>query len=293
MIEIRLHALGAILSLFLVTACSTQVDDYKVDSESFRALAIQAENRGDYLSAHLGYERVLSNTRLANLGPKAEARNLFHIARIAGYRGLFRKCVYQFRQTLELIEKASPDPDIEYLKSKTYVELARLYHDTDHHDSAIPYFHQAVNEIEKQDRLNQLPMSFQDFLAHFLDNLKEDNISNTYLHRFEEEAAQFQPEPSDSFDPLLFAEFLDERSHALEAMDDSAFALAISAEAQHIREQQTLANDPIAFATFLDDFAESLIADEESEYAAYVANKAQSIREAHPGESAKEKAVRY
>jgi len=135
---------------------------------------MEAEKNGDLTLARQNYSRAYINAQLGNLGPGPEAYILYDWARVTGYLGMFDDAEKGFNDVLMLIEKAEGKAD--NLRPPTLAELARLLHDTNQHEKAIPIYEKALIELEKHDVEKGDPMGFAVFLDDYSQSLRAADL---------------------------------------------------------------------------------------------------------------------
>lgn len=143
----KLTQLAAVtVTSLLALACVSNPINAQTGSKYYEA-GFEAEARGNYSLARENFNRASTNARTGNLGPTAEAYSTYEWARMSGYMGLFTQAEQGFGDVLELIDDANGKADD--LRVPCLLELARLLHDTGHHGRAVPFYEQAVVELEQ------------------------------------------------------------------------------------------------------------------------------------------------
>lgn len=132
--------------------------------------AEQAEKAGDYKLARQQYNRAFADCQMGLLGPADEASCAYAWSRVTGYLGLYADAEKGFKDVLTLIDKAHGKAD--GLRAPTLCELARLLHDTDQHQKAIPVYERALAELEKTSVAKDDPIGFADFLDDYASSLR-------------------------------------------------------------------------------------------------------------------------
>ena len=143
----------------------------------------QAAEAGNWELARQNFSRANTNAQLGFLGPATEAYCTYEWSRVTGYLGKYADAEKGFDYTLKLIDKARGKAD--KLLAPTLCELARLLHDTDQHQKAIPVYEKALSVLEKTTVAKDDPIAFAEFLDDYTGSLRAagydsraDEVSN-------------------------------------------------------------------------------------------------------------------
>jgi tetratricopeptide (TPR) repeat protein len=131
---------------------------------------MEAERSGDLALARQNYSRAYANAQMGNLGPKPEAYSLYEWSRVTGYLGMYPDAEKGFNDVLSLIDKS--EGKAENLRTPTLLELARLLHDTNQHDKAVPIYQKATSELDKGDITRVDPIGYALVLDDYAQSLR-------------------------------------------------------------------------------------------------------------------------
>jgi hypothetical protein len=115
-----------------------------------------------------------------------EAYSMYEWSRVTGYLGMYPDAEKGFRDTLLLIDKA--DGKADNLRPPALGELARLLHDTNQHEKAVPVYEKAVVELDKRDIVKVDPIGF----TVVLDDFSQSLMAAGFASRANEIAARSQ-----------------------------------------------------------------------------------------------------
>ena len=181
--KLKMGMLFALVVTAFLTGCISNPINARTGANYYE-LGMEAERNGDFVLARQNYSRAYSNAQMGNLGPKAEAYSMYEWSRVTGYLGMYADAEKGFNDVLELIDKS--DGKAENLRPPAFAELARLLHDTNQHEKAVPIYKRAVAELDARDILKSDPIGFTIVLDDYSQSLRA--IGNVPLA--DEEAAK-------------------------------------------------------------------------------------------------------
>ena len=164
----RIVILLLIVSCFLLGCVKNPIN--AKTGENYYEWGMEAERNGDYALARQNYSRALANAQMGNLGPTPQAYALYEWSRVTGYLEMYDEAEKGFKDTLVLIDKAGGKA--EDLRPPALLELARLLHDTNQHQKAIPVYETALTVIDKLNIENTDPIGFAIVLDDFSESLR-------------------------------------------------------------------------------------------------------------------------
>jgi tetratricopeptide (TPR) repeat protein len=159
----------AFLGVLFLGGCVSNPINAKTGAHYYEA-GMQAERNGDFTLARQNYSRAYANAQIGNLGPVAEAYSMYEWSRVTGYLGMYADAEKGFEDVLILINQA--DGKADNLKPPALGELARLLHDTNQHEKAVPVYEKAVSELDKRDVVKVDPIGFALVLDDYSQSLK-------------------------------------------------------------------------------------------------------------------------
>jgi tetratricopeptide (TPR) repeat protein len=156
-------------TVIFISGCISNPINARTGANYYQS-GMDAERSGDLTLARQNYSRAYANAQMGNLGPKPEAYSLYEWSRVTGYLGMYADAEKGFNDVLSLIDKS--EGKAENLRTPALLELARLLHDTNQHDKAIPIYQKATAELDKGDITRVDPIGYALVLDDYAQSLR-------------------------------------------------------------------------------------------------------------------------
>lgn len=165
----RFALMAFILVFCWISACANPVN--RRTYKNYYVAGMQAENRGDLKLARKNYSRAWANAKLGHLSDYETALIKYEYGRLRGYLCEHTEAEIFLKEALDLYLKMPPGDRTSGNLSANYLELGRLFYDTDRKKEAVPYFTSGLEIIKKSDFEKSSPIVMAILLEEYAEVL--------------------------------------------------------------------------------------------------------------------------
>lgn len=163
------NTIAIIMLAFVLVSCANPIN--QVTYRNYMVAGDQAAMRGDFKLAKRNYYRALVNTRIGNLGPRAEMIALFRYARILGNLCEHDEAEEGFIVANKINEKINGIGSAEtYI---TALEIGQFNYDIGRYKKAAIHFTRAITIADKHGLGEKNPGGTSQIYADYADVLKK------------------------------------------------------------------------------------------------------------------------
>jgi hypothetical protein len=147
------------LSAFALGGCASAIHDK--NSDNYTLVGYQAQQRGDWDAARRAYAKAVVNAEMGNTPIKSRSIRTYEYGRALGVTCFFDLAEAELKMAYKL-DKQSSQPLFLSL-----VELARLNFSQEKFVASLPYYEEAISELDKASAAEKAPGGYAEILEEY------------------------------------------------------------------------------------------------------------------------------